>query len=374
MKVFLKTVTGKQREAEVESSTTVGVLKETLVGEYEQETLRLCFDGVVCPDAKTMAELGVKEGDAFIIAGRKAKIAKPPKPAAPDHPTTAPAPAPAAAPAAAQPVKEPAEPAPSGASPSTSAPAPAAPVDAAAAADASAPPANLIDEIVAMGFEDRALVARALRAAYMNPERAVEYLCVGIPESVERELAADQLAPPAQPARGAPAVAAAPRGDSLETALQTIPNFNEIREVFQSNNETMPSIVEQISERYPAIFQMIQENPQEFLAIMSRGGAEARPSATAGGEPQEGEILLTDADNEAIQALVDIGGGMWDQDAARIVYLLSEKNQELAASVLFEHGGIPQEFLNQIMQDGAFQGGDLDDDDDDNEEEDHQRQ
>lgn len=52
-----------------------------------------------------------------------------------------------------------------------------------------------------MGFE-REQVMRAMRAAYNNSERAVEYLMTGIPETAEPEV-------PQAPAGGAPGGGAA---------------------------------------------------------------------------------------------------------------------------------------------------------------------
>ena len=59
-------------------------------------------------------------------------------------------------------------------------------------------------QIVDMGFA-REEVVRAMRAAYNNPERAVEYLMTGIPPGAE--------APPV--AAAAAVGAAAPTGNSL---------------------------------------------------------------------------------------------------------------------------------------------------------------
>jgi UV excision repair protein RAD23 len=441
MKLVLKTILGKQHEVEVEPSATILDVKKLVEDEYEPASLRLCYNGAVLEDAKTVTEAGVKEGESLVLAGRKRKI---PKPAAPPPAEAPKAEVPKAeAPKAEVPkAEEPSSP-PTNVGPTSSAPARAdaeekpssladittpaeataaattatnaaaatapvppqsflasaapsatsAPVAVAPAAPAINPhgaPTNLIDEVCAMGFEDRNQVALALRAAYMNVDRAVEYLFDGIPPHLVQEFTRNE--PPAAPATVVPATPAAPTTSSgnastsapttataapasstpeseLRAALRGIPQFDEIRALYAQNTDTLPVVTQQIALRHPAVYELIERNPEAFLTIMSEtggpGSAESAPShSEAGGaaasaahstaEDNEGDrfmsqlhaqLDLTDEDVVAVQQLVELGGGLWDEQSAVLVYIAAQRNQELAASILFEHGGVPPELL-----------------------------
>lgn len=382
MQITLRTLTGAANITEVQPTDTSKVLKDHLIANegYDGASLKLCYKGKVLEDDKSFADLGFAGGEVVIIAGRKA-VAKPavaPTPA-PVQPAPAQAPVqPEAASAPSAPVVPVSAPAPSEPSPAAVEPsvAPTAPEQQTAppqAANLHGVDSNLVDEIVAMGFEDRTQVALALRAAYMNADRAVEYLCTGIPASVLAQVAQPQANQPApqqqqQPRASVPVQPAAP--SALRQALSRIPQFEQIRAVVRQSPQSLQTVMGQLREHHPEVFQLVQANPQEFLEIMNeggeRGGATGGNVAGAGG-PQQ--FVITEADREPIQRLVTLGGGMWDERAASIVYVVCNRSEDLAANVLFDNGGMPAELAAAVM-DGAGAPGDFDPAEYDEEEED----
>lgn len=212
--------------------------------------------------------------------------------------------------------------------------------------------AHLIDDLVAMGFEDREQVALALRAAYMDPGRAVEYILNGIPPYRIQELTEEtETSRPVIPLASLPqersTAAPNPSGSTLRTSLWEIPQFEQIRSVFQSNTDSLPVVMEQIAQLYPRTFQMIEEHPEEFLAIMQE--TNGRPSEETTARTEGESIELPPEHQEAIAALVNLGGGLWDVPSAALVYTASGGNMEVAASLLFEHGGVPPQLLNEVL-------------------------
>lgn len=183
----------------------------------------------------------------------------------------------------------------------------------------------------AMGFA-RAEIDRAMRAAYFNPDRAVDYLLNGIPESVQaeqRQAAAARANPEggaategqgagtgaqatgAAPATGGAAVAttttdepvnlfeaAAQAGGRGAAAgpgtgagargglgaglagapanldfLRNSPQFQHLRQLVQQQPAMLEPVLQQVADGNPQLAQMIGQNQEQFLQLLS----EVRP-------------------------------------------------------------------------------------------------
>lgn len=239
-----------------------------------------------------------------------------------------------------------------------------------------------ISNLVSFGFEiDQ--VKRAMRAAFNNPDRAAEYLFNGIPAGLGGEPASTGSAPtttdstssttsPAPTAEGEQPAAADNTTASTETtgsryvnlfdeaetaattgtgaantsgnplAFLQGPQMEQLRPLIQSNPELLQGLIQQIAQNNPQALQMINEHPQEFLQILAQGlGEEEGDEFDApgddgmdlGGDTQY--ISITPEDNAAIERLMDLG---FERDRVIEAFIACEKNEELAANYLFDHG------------------------------------
>ena len=177
---------------------------------------------------------------------------------------------------------------------------------------------SVIGQMEAMGFE-RSQIDRAMRAAFFNPDRAIEYLLNGIPESVQAEQRQGSSArgatatspPPPNPAAAAstsPLAAeasadepvnlfeaaaqagqgqagarggAAPRSGAGTAAggtpggtvnmdfLRNSPHFQHLRQLVQQQPAMLEPILQQVAEGNPQLAQMIGQNQDQFLQLLS---------------------------------------------------------------------------------------------------------
>jgi UV excision repair protein RAD23 len=197
----------------------------------------------------------------------------------------------------------------------------------------------------AMGFE-RADIERAMRAAFFNPDRAVEYLLNGIPESAQQETAAAPAAgtgaattsgtatgsTPAPPAPAAAPVAtggdepinlfdaAAQAGQGNRGAagagagagsraaggtgaaganldwLRNNPQFQQLRQVVQQQPQMLEPILQQVGAGNPQLAQLIQQQPEQFLQLLAEDNDEDTPLP-----PGAQAISVTEEEREAIE-------------------------------------------------------------------------
>ena len=114
-----------------------------------------------------------------------------------------------------------------------------------------------------MGFPRDQIIA-ALRAAFGNPDRAVDYLMNGIPENLLQQ---QQQAPPpaaaaaaaATPAAAASDPSAALTGNELER-IRNEPQFQQIRQIIRTNPQLLQQFIQQMSRSNPDLFRVSFRN------------------------------------------------------------------------------------------------------------------
>ncbi len=386
MKVAFRTLKGEKFELDAEPEETVLDLKKRVVKKQNEDDYsgyRLIYKGKILDNAKTLVDSGVS-GTGFIVVMPPKKAQSKPeakKPAASSSEKPA---ASASKPTAA-------------ATSASSAAAPAAATEstAAAPAPASAPPAPAatlvtgaqydatVRQICEMGFPE-AEVKRALRAAFNNPERAVDYLFSGIPAGVDAPapaVPAGGAAAAPSPAAGTAPAAAAPRATPPVTPgmpfnmfdqnaaaggesrggqpgnldfLRHLPPFNNMRRVIQANPNVIHQLLRQLEQTDPALLQLINANRAEFLRLINEpvdDGAEAgdeviqqlaqaMAGAGAGGDgaaqgPGPRQIVVTEEENQVINRLTELGSAMGLQQVHCVeAWLACDRDENLAANFL----------------------------------------
>lgn len=228
-----------------------------------------------------------------------------------------------------------------------------------------------IQNIMEMGY-DRPQVETALRAAFNNPHRAVEYLLTGIPESLQAPVSAP-VAPVADSTHdnanttnedndadetgenlfeAAAAAAAAAQGgegegeiaggDSRGQAGESVDDnqLNMLRAALQSNPELIQPLLEQLASSNPQIATLIQQDPEGFIRTFLGGegddlGFEVEdPEGEGAIGNSEGsvQIAITEQDESAINRLCELG---FDRNLVIQVFMACDKNEEVTADILF---------------------------------------
>jgi UV excision repair protein RAD23 len=228
----------------------------------------------------------------------------------------------------------------------------------------------------------------ALRAAFNNPDRAVEYLLNGIPEGMMASAPAANAAAAAPPPAAAPGadaaaanavrtaegatasapgvgaggappaaadgsaplnlfpqgipanLAAAGAGGAEEEAqegevntlafLRDNPQFQAIRAMVQGNPSILQPMLGELQRQNPQLYHLINSNQEEFLQLLNE------PSdfeAQGMGEGEMEQIELSKEENEACERLMALGFTM---EQCVEAYIACDKNEEMAANYLFE--------------------------------------
>ncbi|XP_031618690.1 UV excision repair protein RAD23 homolog A [Contarinia nasturtii] len=211
---------------------------------------------------------------------------------------------------------------------------------------------SMITNIMEMGYT-RDEVERALRASFNNPDRAVEYLLSGIPDSGNLE----ELNNPVGSAAGGGLVddgasninippTSEGNADPL-SFLRSQPQFHQMRNLIHQNPELLNAALQQIGQTNPALLQLISENQESFLNMLNEpnadelnvdvansgvGGLSASTGDVAGEQrPSDATLLLTAQDRDAIERLKGLG---FPEHLVLQAYFACEKNENLAANFL----------------------------------------
>uniref|UniRef100_A0A8C8HFN9 UV excision repair protein RAD23 n=1 Tax=Oncorhynchus tshawytscha TaxID=74940 RepID=A0A8C8HFN9_ONCTS len=252
---------------------------------------------------------------------------------------------------------------------------------------------NLVSEIMSMGYEREQVIA-ALRASYNNPDRAVEYLLMGIPseadlqpvEALQHRVLANlnPTAPvPAPASAPASAPSSAPASDPATDIVQpppaatsavsstqqppssggltgglpggltggltgggtgggnpleflrNQPQFQQMRQIIQQNPTLLPALLQQLGRDNPQLLQQITQHQERFVQMLNepQGGEMVEEGAEAQGAPQTNYIQVTPQEKEAIERLKALG---FPEGLVIQAYFACEKNENLAANFLLQ--------------------------------------
>ncbi|KAJ2717057.1 UV excision repair protein rad23 [Coemansia spiralis] len=365
-------------------------------------TQKLIFSGKILADTQTMEEIGIKENDFMVVMSSKPKpgvaASKHAAPAATPVASSQP-PAQVAAPVArrtgsvAGSRAEPETPSP----PARALPSQAldagddadaeSPLAATAAAPTTAGPAETgflsgeeyetaIGNMVEMGYS-REHCVKAMRASFNNAHRAVEYLLNGIPEAglamADSRAAEAQQESEAQAQRPAAAAAgnlfqeavqhrqaaaaqalAGPDGLRRLRELRDTPQFRQLQQLVRENPQALSHVLTQLGRQQPQLIALINAHEEEFLQMLLEGLSEeemaalTRSTRLAGmdfGSDDEGDdgagphdphlIRVTQSEKDAIDRLQALG---FSREIVIQAYFACDKNEEVAANYLFDHG------------------------------------
>lgn len=302
----------------------------------------LIFSGKVLSKENTIKSYNVTENDFLVLMVKKPKEEEEAKPA--EKPQTAPSqPAPTSAPAptvAQEPRTVPPPP-----QPSNQITPPQIPLtDPISGQSVNA----MVDSLADMGFpRDQALLA--LRASFFNVDRAVEYLTNGIPSgALSQPAPATRPSVPSTPASGGeggiqlpenllpPGLLAQqqqqqPQGGGMFDMLRRHPQLALLQQIAREDPERLTEILAQLAQTNPQILQLIMQNRDEFIQLLSEGAG----GGGLGGAPPPGTVMVSAEDQQKIQNLIAITGA--SRDRVMQAYFLFEKDETMAVNYLLNN-------------------------------------
>ncbi|QLQ79113.1 hypothetical protein HG537_0B04610 [Torulaspora globosa] len=358
---------------DLELSSTVLEVKTQLCQkkDCEESQIKLIYSGKVLQDVKTLEESGLKDGDQviFMISKKKSTTTKVTEPEAGKEESAS---------VTQSPVPQESVSEPPAAQTQTQRSDPGFVV--------GAQRNEAVERIMEMGYE-REQVDRALRAAFNNPDRAVEYLLMGIPENLQQSQNQQQTEETQETVEGGQTQSqtepsgesvgedlfaqAAQRGDSGTTGGDgsaegagasggapgsiglTMEDLLALRQVVSGNPEALAPLLENLSNRYPQLREQIMANPEVFISMLLEAVGEnlqdvmtevdetrelegEAASAVSPSQGQEANVEVSESDELAIGRLCELG---FERALVMQVYFACGKNEEIAANMLFNEFG-----------------------------------
>ncbi|XP_051498341.1 UV excision repair protein RAD23 homolog B isoform X2 [Apus apus] len=208
---------------------------------------------------------------------------------------------------------------------------------------------NMVTEIMSMGYEREQVIA-ALRASFNNPDRAVEYLLMGIPGDNQAVAEHPQAASVGTSQSSGTAAATVPTttgslgGHPLEF-LRNQPQFQQMRQIIQQNPSLLPALLQQIGRENPQLLQQISQHQEHFIHMLNepvleshQGFSGSDDGVSTGGVAEAGNghmnyIQVTPQEKEAIERLKALG---FPEGLVIQAYFACEKNENLAANFLLQ--------------------------------------
>ena len=318
MHLLLKNLKQQEYQIEIESDQkTVKDLKLEIekVHNFDSSCIKLLHSGVVLEDAKTLEEYKIKEGNVIIMM-----LLKPKKVEAKPEPNQ----------------KE--------------------------ELQQQEPPKNeenkpqpqyteQINALVDMGYE-KEKVERAIKAANGSIDLAVEYLNE------------EQIPNQDEPNTGN-ANSNIPSSSNSNLPEELKKNASIIKCLCMNNPEKLPSILTNLKEHSPQLFELIKQHEEDFknLLVSPLSEEDIRNFQSIQQElrrPPGHSIRLTKEESDAVKRLQELGG--FSQADAVQAYFACDKNEEMAANFLFEQKmrdeaeGNNQNQNNQNQGQGQGQG------------------
>lgn len=311
MKISIRTLDQRTIKLEMSDSQDVRALKQRLGTMPEVaipvESQQLIYGGRIMEDALPLSDYKIAEDKFIVLMGKKMPPAKPAGTSAEEN--VPPTPPLTAGPSETRTHEIP----------------PLSPAPALVMAPPPAPPSmtpneQRVRDLMAMGYGEQEVRA-ALRASFNHPERAIEYLISGIPQNTSQ---------PANMTASGPA-------PNLQPWISD-PRFARVRDMLRRNPELLEVVLSRLAETDPSTFEAIRDHQDEFLSMINGSSAGSVGEASDPSEDSEvdaasrHQITLTSEEAAAVERLVSLG---FHRDLAVQAYLACDKNEELAADILF---------------------------------------